>query len=278
MRSTQPDFVLLHLQDRQQSQPQVEQELYKLSYSNQYPFPETLQYNSRDQPVTHEHHHHVLSVNTTKKDEPQVESGKLKFYNFTVLSPDGKSKPTHLYGYFRLDEKNKFSFNGVNPIYKWFQIQYQIQVITIAGSDQPFTLIEGRRCKWMCDRRTKECDDSVCWESPSFCRGTHEDCVKLDGNGTCYDLQANGYPEKADHVWSSNSTHKVFTHIDVGRHEKYYSEDYPFISDDGKIQDMLKMGFFFTCDEVSPDSEHVLCYSIWGHVGMTTHLLKTIAG
>lgn len=181
--------------------------------------------------------------------------------------------------------KNGEDFNSIfdydigdNAVVKFLPTTYHIQVITIAGSEKPFTLIEGKRCKWLCDRESKECGDSVCWEGPSFCRGEHEDCLNLDGNGTCFDLENSNYPYHAEHVWWSNSTHKVVTNIEVGRYVKYHGEDDMYISDDGQVQDVLKIGFHWSCKEVQKGSDHILCESDWAHVGISTHLLKTIAG
>lgn len=230
---------------------------------------------------------HVLGVKMEKhkdhKEHGKVETVK-KFYNFTLLPP-GRVDPIHLYGFFRLNAEDNFTTTplfdfliGENPLVKFFPVKYQIQLITIDGSDQPFTLIEGERCKWRCDRRTRECHESVCWETPSFCRGNHEDCLKLDGEGTCFDIQQNGYPEAADHVWMSNSTHKVFTNIDIGKYARYHGQDNLFISNDGRAQDLITIGYSWVCKEVVPGGEHIFCDVDFAHLGVSTYLLKTLAG
>lgn len=197
-----------------------------------------------------------------------------RFYNFTVAPRGGQ--PVHLYGFFRMNANDNFNTTplfdfvvGENPVIKFLPASYHIQVITIAGSEPPFTLIEGKRCKWRCDRRNQECEASVCWERPSFCRGTHEDCVRLDGDGTCYDLPRNGYPKESELIWNSNRTHKIFTNIDIARSIKYHEGDHAFITEQGQIQDHLTLGYHWLCEEVVPGGPHIVCQDDWAHVGVS---------
>lgn len=200
------------------------------------------------------------------------------------MAPRG-GKAVHLYGFFRLNSNDNFNTTplfdfvvGENPVIKFLPASYHIQVITIAGSEFPFTLIEGKRCKWRCDRRTRNCEPSVCWERPSFCRGKHEDCLKLDGDGTCYDLPKDGLPEEENLIWSSNRTHKIFTNIDIARSIKYHEGDNVFISGEGIVQDHLTLGYHWLCEEVVPGGENIVCQDDWAHVGVTTFQLREIAG
>lgn len=207
-----------------------------------------------------------------------------RFYNFTV-APRGGGEPVHLYGFFRMKATDTFKTSplfdflvGENPVVKFLPANYHIQVIAIAGSEQPFTLIEGKRCKWRCNRKTRECENSVCWEEPSFCRGPHEDCLRLDGDGTCYDLQEDGLPKDVDYIWNSNSTHKIFTNINIARYIKYHEGNHYFITEQGQVQDHLTLGYHWACEEIVPGGEHIFCQDDWSHVGVSTYLLKTIAG
>lgn len=259
------------------------------TFYNLYPPTETANYNPRDSTPTR--HVHVLGVDKKMMGELQNQHqhhrGKRqtvnRFYNFTIIPPGNETKPVHLYGVFPMNASDDFNSLfiydiGENAVVKFLPAMYHIQVITIDGSEKPFTLIEGKRCKWLCNRDTKECGEGVCWEKPSFCRGDHDDCLRLDGDGVCYDLEDIGYPIRPNHVWSSNSTHKVFTNIDVGRYVKFHGEDSLFISDDGQAQDQLKIGYHWACKEVTPGSFHIVCEHDWAHVGVSTRFLKTIAG
>lgn len=199
------------------------------------------------------------------------------------MPPGNESSPVHLYGMFHLEEGKDFkSFYdekiGENPLVRLLPAVYQIQMVTIEGSDEPFTFIEGVRCKWRCNKATEECEEKVCWDFPSLCRGDHETCIALDGNGTCYDLQENPYQPEDYNVWKSNSTHKVFTNIDIGRYLHYHGEDGITINHNGLVMDILKIGWHWSCEEIDPDNGNILCQADWSHVGITTHLLKTIAG
>lgn len=246
---------------------------------------ETIEYNPRD---SHASSHDLGSHSKKQHKEYKPESDEkvYRFYNFTVTPPDHPTQPIHLYGYFGVSPKDNFTTTplfdflvGESPLVKFIPFNYQIQMITIEGSEDPFTLITGRRCKWVCDRRSRKCGEGLCWEEPSFCRGSHEDCLKLDGNGTCFDITEKGFPsEYYNGLSKSNKTHKVFTTIDVGKFAQFHGEDFLFISDDGQAQDLLKLGFHWVCKEETPGSEYILCDTDWMHVGVTTRVLKTIAG
>lgn len=142
-----------------------------------------------------------------------------------------------------------------------------------SGLQEEFVLIEGTRCKVQFDRKIGAYDKVVCWEKPSFCRGSEIDCIKNDDvNHLCYDVKTNRGRKPIEHD-SETADHYL---MEVGEKLYWRSHLKHFIFDDGTYSTAMATLNKWDCKE---DGALVLCDLIYyGGGGGSVQLLKSIAG
>lgn len=142
-----------------------------------------------------------------------------------------------------------------------------------SGFQEEFVLIEGSRCKVQYDKKIEAYENVVCWEKPSFCRGSEIDCIKNDDvNHLCYDVNTNRGRKPAEQE-SDTADHYL---VEVGEKVYWRSHLKHFIFEDGTYLTANATLHKWNCNE---DGSLVLCNLIfYGEGGGSVQLLKSIAG
>lgn len=142
-----------------------------------------------------------------------------------------------------------------------------------SGFQEEFVLIEGTRCKVQFDKEIGAYDNVVCWEKPSFCRGSEIDCIKNDDvNHLCYDVKTNRGRKPVEQN-GDTSDHYL---MEVGEKLYWRSHLKHIIFEDGTYLTAMATLNKWNCKEVG---RLVLCDLIYyGEGGGTVQLLKSIAG
>lgn len=142
-----------------------------------------------------------------------------------------------------------------------------------SGFREEFVLIEGTRCKVQYDKKIEAYGNVVCWEKPSFCRGSEIDCINNDdADHLCYDVKtASG--QKPVQQGSDNVDHYL---VEIGEKIYWRSHLKHFIFEDGTYSTAKATLDKWNCKE---EGTLVLCDLIfYGEGGGSVQLLKSIAG
>lgn len=115
-----------------------------------------------------------------RRDLKREEEGR--FYNFTIQF-DTKSQHFHLFA----KVPTNYSFSEQLPYhpFPFFFTLYKTELVRFEEFPEQFLVKEGTRCNYNCSKLTKECMTLDCWDRPFACFGNFEECMKLEGDGTC---------------------------------------------------------------------------------------------
>lgn len=158
-----------------------------------------------------------------------------------------------------------------NPIQELLKLEYQIQVFKFQKDEdnRVFVWIDGSRCRWICNRKSRTCGEKYCWNEPSFCYGELLSCLKKDdGVNLCSNLDDN---DKHD----DNKDTFIINSIDIGEYFDRGIKDSIVVADSGYTDHTPWYIWEWKCDQFENE---FLCHKSKGIGAPSVGLLKTIAG
>uniref|UniRef100_T1GEP5 Uncharacterized protein n=1 Tax=Megaselia scalaris TaxID=36166 RepID=T1GEP5_MEGSC len=187
-----------------------------------------------------------------------------KFYNFTVQH--GEDEYFHLYT--KVPETVEFPYETEFSPFPFFMPFYAIEVTEFEEFPMKFVLVEGKRCRWKCDKITKMCEILKCWEKPSICIGDLEVCSEFDGDGVCT------ITSESDEIKKSFKENE-YSSIDLGN-KFNVGHSHLIITNTSFYHRTPTVRIFWDC---SLKSElEVFCYISKMSGGPSIGCLKTLAG